>query len=66
MPRFRFCAVVWFCELLHAFPTELRTIWWRPLSGGSMLFIVNRYSTLLYQVLALLFNMPGSHATNER
>ncbi|KAF9061102.1 hypothetical protein BDP27DRAFT_1338656 [Rhodocollybia butyracea] len=49
----------WFYDFFLTFPTEVRSIWSNRLNGGSVLFILNRYSSLLYVVMQLALLSPG-------
>ncbi|EIM83977.1 uncharacterized protein STEHIDRAFT_113199 [Stereum hirsutum FP-91666 SS1] len=56
--------VVWTLDFCDTLPQEISSVWSRQFSLTSALFVVNRYSSLCYQVVQLTFNLPG-HTTNE-
>lgn len=61
-----YIAVVWLCSFFHTLPGEVRRIWMMPPSGSSALFVANRYGSFLYQVLAIVFGFPGTHASEQQ
>ncbi|EIM81348.1 uncharacterized protein STEHIDRAFT_114814 [Stereum hirsutum FP-91666 SS1] len=52
-------AVMWLLDFLQTFPLEMDVVWSRPLTSISIIFIVNRYLFLFYEVTQLVFQMPG-------
>ncbi|KAF9061641.1 hypothetical protein BDP27DRAFT_1485869 [Rhodocollybia butyracea] len=46
--------VLWLHDSLITLPTEVRSIWSRKLTGNSMVFILNRYGFLLFEVMLLV------------
>lgn len=50
---------MWVYDYLQTFPTEVDVIWRRNVTGTSLLFLVNRYSTLLCIVADLSAGSPG-------
>ncbi|KAF9073423.1 hypothetical protein BDP27DRAFT_301139 [Rhodocollybia butyracea] len=51
--------VLWFQDLFLTLPTEIRAIWSSPLTGSSILFVLNRYSFLLHAAIQLAISLPG-------
>ncbi|KAF9066377.1 hypothetical protein BDP27DRAFT_1268649 [Rhodocollybia butyracea] len=56
--------VLWFYDFSLTLPTEVRSIWSSRLTGSSMIFILSRYSFLLYAVMQLVIFLPGTTMTD--
>ncbi|KAJ3805280.1 hypothetical protein EV368DRAFT_50261, partial [Lentinula lateritia] len=50
---------LWIVDYIETLPAELRSIW-KKKTGISVLFLVNRYTFLLFIVLGALLNFPGN------
>ncbi|KAE9391803.1 hypothetical protein BT96DRAFT_945092 [Gymnopus androsaceus JB14] len=51
--------VLWFQDFFLTFPTEVRTIWSRKMTGSSILFLLSRYSFMLFAAMQLVLFLPG-------
>ena len=51
---------LWILDFIQTLPTEINVVWSRPLSGTALIFLVNRYSFLIYQCIQLFGEMPGT------
>ncbi|KAF9056901.1 hypothetical protein BDP27DRAFT_1372988 [Rhodocollybia butyracea] len=51
--------VIWFQDFLLTLPTEVRSIWSNQLTGCSVLFILSRYSFLLFAVIRPVVIIAG-------
>lgn len=56
---------LWFQDFFLTFPTEVRTIWSRKMTGSSILFLLSRYSFMLFAAIQLVLFLPG-HMTAMR
>ncbi|KAF9069484.1 hypothetical protein BDP27DRAFT_1420939 [Rhodocollybia butyracea] len=51
--------VLWFYDFFLTLPAESRSIWSSRLTGTSILFILSRYSFLLFAAIGLAIFLPG-------
>ncbi|KAJ3934248.1 MAG: hypothetical protein NXY57DRAFT_1036974 [Lentinula lateritia] len=56
---FTAASTLWIVDYIETLPAELRSIW-KKKTGTSVLFLVNRYTFLLFIVLGALLNFPGN------
>ncbi|KAF5389713.1 hypothetical protein D9757_005948 [Collybiopsis confluens] len=61
----RIFAALWIADFIATLPTEIRTMWLKKPTGTSVLFILNRYSFLLFLSIALVKTTPGNSTDQE-
>ena len=53
-----------FFEYLLTFDQEVRLFWGKKLTGAVVLFVINRYTTLIYTIYSMLMALvPATRAT---
>ncbi|KAF5350940.1 hypothetical protein D9757_014381 [Collybiopsis confluens] len=52
-------SALWMADFIATLPTEIRTMWLKKPTGTSVLFILNRYSFLLFLSIRLVGITPG-------
>ena len=52
-------------EYCLTFSEEVECIWRRPVSGGTVIFLLNRYVTLLYRTLRIIQLVQWTNVTED-
>lgn len=56
---------LWISEYIQTLPMEIEAVWKKKISGTSFLFLINRYSFLVYFMAQTYSNLPGSATDQE-
>ncbi|KIK52742.1 hypothetical protein GYMLUDRAFT_963111 [Collybiopsis luxurians FD-317 M1] len=62
---FTAAATLWIVNYLGTIPTEIHMIWSRKQSGTTILFIINRYSFLIFLLANSISSFPGESTDQE-
>ncbi|EIM79469.1 uncharacterized protein STEHIDRAFT_173101 [Stereum hirsutum FP-91666 SS1] len=58
-------SALWISEYIQTLPMEIEAVWNRKMSGTSFLFLINRYSFLVFFIAQTYSNLPGSATDQE-